>query len=88
MRPKWVERSIRSWRIRYLLPLRCFVRSRNESGGKGGSERGHYPTPLASHHNDYDAAALPTGWPGGMDTASMSRCYWRMAQLGAIIMEP
>ncbi len=39
-------------------------------------------------HNACDAAALPTGWPGGMDTASMSRCYWRMARLGAIIMEP
>jgi hypothetical protein len=83
-----VERSIRSWRIRYLLPLRLFCSQSQRERRKGGSERGHYPTPLASHHNDYDAAALPTGWPGGMDTAAMSRCYWRMAQLGAIIMEP
>ena len=71
-----------------FAPAALLVRSRNESGGKGGRERGHYPMPRRASHNACDTALLPTGWPCGMDTAAMSRCYWRMARLDAIIMEP
>ncbi len=71
-----------------FAPLCCWFGVATRGQGTTAVNAVSTPCSWRASHNTCDATALPIGWPGGMDTASMSRCYWRMAQLGAIIMEP